>query len=81
MECSDRADLTLLVERKAERREVDRRRWFRSEVLESLFASVGGGGNMGVLGADCRACVEGFAQERWRCRSKARRVVIRVSRM
>ncbi len=42
---------------------------------------MGGGGNMGVLGADCMACVEGVAQERWRCRSKVRRVVIRVSRM
>ncbi len=80
-ECSDRADLTLLVERKVERREVDRWRWFRKELLESLCASVGGGGNIDVVGADCVACVEGVAQERCRWRSKVRRVVITVSRI
>lgn len=80
-ECSDRADLTLLVERKAERREVDRRGRFRNELLESLCASVGGGGNIGVLGADCMACIEGVAQERCRWRSKVSRVDIKVSRI
>lgn len=62
-------------------REVDRRRWLRNELLESWCASVGGGGNIGVLGADCMACVEGLAQARCRWSSRVRRVVIKVSRM
>ena len=72
-------DLTDLVDRKAERREFDRLR--RREERESMCASVGGGGNMGVTGAETTWETDGMAQERWRWRSSVSRVVINVSIM
>jgi len=77
----ERADLTDLAERKTEGREVERLRWLRRELRESLCARVGGGGNIGVVGAEAMARDVGTAQERWRWRRRVRRVVISVSRM
>lgn len=83
-ECRERADLTDfadLAERKTDKRDVERWRWLRNELSEVLCARVGGGGNMGVAGADAIARDDGTAQERCKWRRRARRVVINVSRM